>query len=499
MSDALAVAFRDLSFSYDGASAPLLTGLTAHLPRGVTGVLGANGAGKTTLLRLLCGQLTPSAGRIEGGGAAVFCEQRTDDPPLDLEAFLEDWDADAFRLRGRLGVAPDFGARWQTLSHGERKRAQIACALWRRPMLLALDEPTNHLDGEARRLLIEALGEFRGVGVIVSHDRALLDELCRQCLWLEPPGAQTYAGGYTAARDQRRQDRETRLHEYDKAARAQRALEQEMVVRRERAAREHKDRSKRGLARNDADGRAKIDAKRVADGKAGAALRQLEGRSRQATDRLDAARVEKEYQTGIWLSAERARRERLFALPPGEIPLGGGRVLRHPALTLGPADRIAITGPNGAGKSTLVRAILAAARVPEEHIIVMPQEVPLGEAARLLAEARTLPPDRLGQVMTAVSRLGSRPQRLLETDEPSPGEIRKLLLALGMAGAPQMLVLDEPTNHLDLPSIEALEAALAECPCGMVLVSHDDRFLEGLAEATWRVEVDGRGDSVVVT
>ncbi len=71
--------------------------------------------------------------------------------------------------------------------------------------------------------------------------------------------------------------------------------------------------------------------------------------------------------------------------------------------------------------------------------------------------------------------------------EPSPGELRKLLLALGLANEPWLIVMDEPTNHLDLPSIECLEDALAECPCGQLLVSHDERFLGRLTNRTWRI------------
>ena len=73
------------------------------------------------------------------------------------------------------------------------------------------------------------------------------------------------------------------------------------------------------------------------------------------------------------------------------------------------------------------------------------------------------------------------------------------ILALGMARAPHFIVMDEPTNHLDLPSIEALEKALGTCPCGLLLVSHDERFLERLARSFWRIEVDASGDSTVVT
>jgi macrolide transport system ATP-binding/permease protein len=98
---------------------------------------------------------------------------------------------------------------------------------------------------------------------------------------------------------------------------------------------------------------------------------------------------------------------------------------------------------------------------------IRPDEPSAG--ARILAEARTLPSEELGRVMNVVSRLGSRPARLLETTNPSPGELRKLRLALGLARTPHLIVMDEPTNHLDLPSIECLEDALAACPCGLLL------------------------------
>ena len=90
--------------------------------------------------------------------------------------------------------------------------------------------------------------------------------------------------------------------------------------------------------------------------------------------------------------------------------------------------------------------------------------------------------------MTIVSRLGSRPERLLRSDDPSPGELRKLLLALGMAQEPHLIIMDEPTNHLDLPSIECLEAALSDCHCGLLLVSHDQRFLEALCQQWWVID-----------
>jgi macrolide transport system ATP-binding/permease protein len=160
---------------------------------------------------------------------------------------------------------------------------------------------------------------------------------------------------------------------------------------------------------------------------------------------------------------------------------------------------VAVTGPNGAGKSTLLRALLARLDLPPGRLVYLPQELPREETRAALAEARALPHARLGLVMTYVSRLDSRPDRLLESEDPSPGEARKLLLALGMERRPHLVVMDEPTNPLDLPSIECLEAALAEAACALVLVSHDRRFLERLARRWWRVAPDGQDSRLEVS
>ena len=93
--------------------------------------------------------------------------------------------------------------------------------------------------------------------------------------------------------------------------------------------------------------------------------------------------------------------------------------------------------------------------------------------------------------LAAVACLGSMPQRLLESGQLSPGEVRKLILALGLAREPHLIVMDEPTNHLDLPSIECLERALSACRCALLLVSHDAPFLERLTTTRWDLEAWG--------
>ena len=135
--------FQGVSFTYDTMTSLLLEELTVHFPIGWTGIIGANGVGKTTILRLATGDLEPQQGRVSGPENRIYCQQRTDDTPDMLLELIEATDGDAHEIKGRLEVDDDWSSRWVTLSHGERKRAQIAVAMWRRPHVLAVDEPTK--------------------------------------------------------------------------------------------------------------------------------------------------------------------------------------------------------------------------------------------------------------------------------------------------------------------------------------------------------------------
>ena len=140
-----------------------------------------------------------------------------------------------------------------------------------------------------------------------------------------------------------------------------------------------------------------------------------------------------------------------------------------------------------------MRALVAAWRREAGRLVYLPQEIQEGEGARILRDARALPREQLGHLMTVVNDLGSEPERLLATATPTPGETRKLLLALGVVREPWLIVMDEPTNHLDLPSTELLEKALSECPCALLLVSHDRQFVEAVGCELWRLSPTAGG------
>jgi len=119
------LSFHEIGFSYDTLAGRLLSDVSADFSLGWTGVVGPNGAGKSTLLKLAVGELQPLSGSVRIPGKAVYCPQRTDDPPEGLSGLLLSVDAEALYLRRQLGLAPDWQERWNSLSHGERKRAQI--------------------------------------------------------------------------------------------------------------------------------------------------------------------------------------------------------------------------------------------------------------------------------------------------------------------------------------------------------------------------------------
>jgi macrolide transport system ATP-binding/permease protein len=490
------ILFDNVSYRYESMPEALLHGLSASFPAGWTGVVGANGAGKTTVLKLACGLLKPRAGCIQLPGSAFYCAQRTDDVPELLVSLIEALDGLACEVKGRLSVQSDWGRRWDSLSHGERKRAQIAVALWQRPAVLALDEPTNHIDADARAMLTSALQGYRGIGLLVSHDRDLLDLMCHRCLFLRPPEAVLRQGNYSSGRRESIREEEHARNLKELAKQQVARLKTEVDRRASEARNADRKRSKRDLDLRDHDGRRRINFARWsgADAHAGKLVRQMQPRLDKARRVAEGISVRKQYELGIWIEGECCRRDTLFRLGAGTLLLGGDYELHHPDLTMRPADRIALTGANGTGKSTLVRHILNIIDLPPERLTYLPQEIDVQSSCKVLAEVRRQPSETLGKIMTVISRLGSRPAAVLGSVEPSPGELRKLLLAIGIASQPYLIIMDEPTNHLDLPSIECLEEALAECPCGLLLVSHDRQLLQRLTQIRWHITRPATGE-----
>lgn len=165
---------------------------------------------------------------------------------------------------------------------------------------------------------------------------------------------------------------------------------------------------------------------------------------------------------------------------------------------------LGVVGPNGGGKSTLLRLLVGELApssgrvVGPRGLLYVPQELNRDDAETLLRRLDELPSAARGALLSHVSRLGSDPLRILQTTDPSPGELRKLAIAVGILAEPALIILDEPTNHLDLPSIECLERALSNCEAALLLVSHDERFLAALATQRWSIAGDAAAAMAVL-
>lgn len=483
------------------------------------GLVGRNGVGKTQLLRLIAGLDRPGNGHVESHAALAYVAQQPEiaadttlaqllgygevfaalarleqGRPLadDIDRLEGRWDLNdrlqnAFAAAGLPAFDPLRSA--SSLSGGERMRAALCGALIGEGDFLLLDEPTNHLDSVGRAWLYQQLDQWRGGLLIASHDRQLLARMAR-IVELTPGALRSYGGNY----DDYRRQRDTE----QQAARAD--LEHAREERRRTRARQQKEHDM--SQRRSAQTLRVVDTLNIASfervaykSAAKESLGTLRKQHQDQRDSLDAA-VREAYQ--------RVEEEQpvLLALPGSEVSANKQVLvleqLQLPFVSAPPLDlridgpmRVALTGPNGCGKSTLLKTVLGQLTALSGHchcplptayldqtlsqldpnLSVMEhlglQDSPLAEGA-----LRT----RLAQLQLGADRIA------LPLGSLSGGERLKAALACALwrRQPAQLLLLDEPTNHLDLASSLAIETALADFPGAMLVVSHDEDFLQAL-------------------
>ncbi len=521
------------SRSPSGSALATLSGVAARTPDGFTlfenltlafgsertGIVGRNGAGKTTLLRLIAGFDAPAEGSASLSGKVGWLDQRAElgsaetvvqtlgvadsmaiiDRILAGEGDDADLEAADWSLEARIGTAlADVGLAGlalerptASLSGGEQTRLRLAALLLEEPGLMVLDEPSNHLDAEGRAAIADLLDRWKGGAVVVSHDRALLRRMYR-IVELSKLGAEVYGGGYD-------------LYAERKAAERAAAARDLAIADREMAqARRETQRAVEKKARRDKAGRAfaaKRSEPKILLGAMAERAENSGGREHRLAERQLAGA-----QTALDEARERVERVRTLVIPMPSTGLAAGRhvlrldqaavfvgdqrILAPLSLDMAGPERLAVTGQNGAGKSTLL-ALIAGLIEPDEGRIERPlSAVLLDQQASILRPEETLleayqrlnPEASLNQAQVALARFlfrNTAAARIVGT--LSGGERLRAALACVMgARPPQLLLLDEPTNHLDLDSIEAVEAALKAYDGALIVVSHDEDFLEAI-------------------
>ncbi|MGP4014916.1 ABC-F family ATP-binding cassette domain-containing protein [Saccharopolyspora sp. 5N708] len=525
----------DLSFSWPDGTV-LFDDITCSIGPGRTGLVAPNGTGKSTLLKLIAGEVPPTRGTVTVDGLLGYLPQTLPlDPSTEVADVLgiapvvralhaiesgdadeahfavigADWDVEerATAEMHRLGLGDvALDRRLGTLSGGQAVALGLAAQLLKRPEALLLDEPTNNLDREARYRLYDVLDEWKGSLLLVSHDRVLLDRV-DQVAELRRNGVSFHGGNFTDYQAAVQAEREVAERNVRTAEQEVKREKRELQLARERAAR----RAGNAARNTKSAGNARIAAgnlKRWAQASAGKTVTKHNDRVDDAKSRLD--------------EAERALRDEqriTLSLPATNVPAGrtvftgtGMRVCfrGRPVFVGGGVDlmvrgpeRIALTGSNGAGKSTLLRAMAGEVALDGGEIVRADGRVAyLSQRLDLLDLDRSVR-DNLRQwapsmpesdAMNLLARFLFKGQRVhIPVSALSGGERMRATLAcvLSSEPAPQLLLLDEPTNNLDLQGLQWLENALNAYEGAFVVVSHDDRFLEGIRVDRWLRLADG--------
>jgi ATPase subunit of ABC transporter with duplicated ATPase domains len=525
------VTLSNLSWSTpDGR--PLFSDLNFVFGPERAGLVGRNGVGKTTLLKLISDELSPASGSVTapagihilrqsvqvaegetiadlfGARHALALLERAQMGTTTIEELADiDWmlKPNIEAALARFGLAMPLTTSLAQLSGGQRTRAALATQVYYSPDFLILDEPTNNLDRDGRAAVIELLAGWRQGAIVVSHDRELL-EAVDAIVELTSLGISRYGGNWSHYRERKALELAAAQHDLADAQKRLGEVERKAQETTERQARRDgagkRKAAEGGIPRIAAGGRA-MRAQQTGGEIAAAATRMAqEARAEVAAvrDRLEVLDPFKVSLPSTGLAASRTvlRLDKLTAGYANDAP-----VLSDFSLTMTGPERLAVTGSNGTGKTTLL-SVITGNLVPfsgsvrvEVPSAFLDQKVGLLQPRLSIRDnfMRLNPGASENACRAALARFMFRGDASLRhVGHLSGGQVLRAGLACVLGGEkpPQLLILDEPTNHLDLESIAAVEAGLSAYDGALLVVSHDEAFLDAIG-ITRRLELQRPG------
>lgn len=443
------------------------------------GVIGVNGTGKTTLLKIIAKINEPDKGQIIcGNGIRVsYLPQNPEFPKKQsiLEYVMDgkehqDWktESEAKTILTKLGIY-DFDEGCDHLSGGQKKRVALARTLVDPTEVLILDEPTNHLDNDMVLWLEEFLNNFRGVLIMVTHDRYFLDRVTNKIVEIDKGKLYEYDTNYSGFVELKVQREEMEL-----------ATER----KRQSLLRVEMEWMKQGIKARGTRQRARTE--RFEE------LKNAKGPSMQQNVEMD--------------SISSRLGKTTIELEHISKGFGDKHLINDFSYIVLRDDRIGFIGPNGCGKSTLMKMIMGILK-PDEGNITIGDTVKIGYFAQenedMTGDIRVI--DYIRNVaeyiqttkgQASASQMLDRflfPPELQYTplDKLSGGEQRRLYLLKVLMEAPNVLILDEPTNDLDIQTLTILEDYLDTFAGIVITVSHDRYFLDRIVNRIFAFEEGG--------
>jgi ATP-binding cassette subfamily F protein 3 len=473
------------------SSRPILDDISFLInPRDRIALVGKNGAGKTTLLRMLAGVETPTAGRISRMGDLTIGYLPQVMMHIDGKTLREDvmsalrsnpcssdesvYDTDASeqaRLiaemdRTIIGLGferKDFDRPCSEFSGGWRMRIELAKILLQHPDLLLLDEPTNHLDIESIQWLEEFLKNNGSALVLVSHDRAFLDNVTTRTIEITLGRIYDYNVPYSQFKILRQERHEQQVRAYQN--------QQKMIQETEEFIERFRYKATKAV--------------------------QVQSRIKQL-EKLERLEVDIEDTSRLSLRFPPAPRSGDFPVIAEDLrkDFGDHMVFSNASFTIRRGEKVAFVGKNGEGKTTLVRCIMG--QLDYMGTLKIGHNVKIGyfaqnQAALLDGEMtvfETIDYVAVGDIRTQIRNIlgafmfgGEASEKKVKV--LSGGERSRLAMIRLLLEPCNLLILDEPTNHLDMQSKDILKAALKEFNGTVICVSHDRDFLDGLVEKVY--------------
>ncbi len=438
------------------------------------GIVGANGAGKTTLLDMIAGKTMPDEGAAKSYGSMAYITQ------LGAAEGMADR-----QLLKTFNVADLMD---EHMSGGEKTRLKIAQCLSSPGSIILADEPTCNLDIKGIRLLEEALKSHKGLLLLVSHDRELLDGLCDTIMEIDNAAVRLYSGNYSRYKEQKAAELARKRFEYEQYQSEKKRLEEAIEDKKHQVTVMKKAPSRMG----NSEARLHKMGNQKAKANLDRAQKGLESRLRQLKAK---EKPEERQRAAIDLQENEEAAGKVLISGQGLRKCFGSRVIfQDAAFEVPRGSKTALLGDNGSGKTTLLRMItdheagITVARSARIGYFSQTMDI-LDTGSSILENVLADSKCSRAFARTVLARLLFRRDQVdKKVGCLSGGERVRVCLAKILLQDINLIVLDEPTNYLDVEAVEAVEKAIRDYHGTVLLVSHDRRFVRQTADRILVIE-----------